>query len=74
MRKMIGPMGNAVEDPIDCNWGKVVQASEQTRLGKALPPLDLSLDMIAASREVESKVMVESCKKVLDRLGMPDEA
>ena len=38
--------------------------------GKAPGPSEVSLDLIAASRGVGIHVMVETCQKVLDGLGM----
>ena len=41
--------------------------------GNVPGPSDVSLELIAATGEVEIEVMVELCMKVLDDFGMPSE-
>jgi len=43
------------------------------KAGKAAGPLEVSVEMIALSGEIEIDVMVELCQSVLDGRGMPDE-
>ena len=66
--------GDPVEGQLYCiSRDKVVQTLNKMKTGQASGPLDLSLDLIATSREVGIQVMLELCQGVLDRLGMPAE-
>ena len=42
-------------------------------MGKAAGPLEVSAEMIVASREIKIGVIVELCQGVLDGRGMPDD-
>ena len=50
-----------------------MQASKEMKPSKAIQPSDASLELIAASKEVGIRVMVELSRKVLDGYGMPAE-
>ena len=59
--------GDAVECSVDCvRREEVLQALHKMKTGKAPGPSDVSLELIAVSREVGILVMTEMCKKVLD--------
>ena len=61
--------GDAVEGPVVC----VLQALMEMKTGRAHGPLEVSLELIVASRGVGNQVLSEICKKVLDVFGMPAE-
>ena len=63
-----------VEGPVErVSWEEVVKAIREMKVGKAAGPLEVSVEMIAASREIGIVVMVELCQGGLDGRGMPDE-
>ena len=51
----------------------MLQALNEMKTGKAPGPSDVSLELIAASKEVGIQMMAEICWKVLDGFGMPVE-
>ena len=66
--------GDAVEGPVVCVSREVVlQVLNEMKTGKAPGPSEVSLELIAASREVGIQLMAEICHKVLDVFGMPAE-
>ena len=52
---------------------EVVKVIREMKVGKAAGPLEVSVEMIAASWEIRIGVMVELCQGVLDGRGMPDD-
>ena len=63
-----------VEGPVErVSREEVVKALGKMKAGKAAGPSEVSVEMIAASREIGIDVMVELCQSVLDGRGMPDE-
>ena len=54
-----------VEGPVErVSWEEVVKAIRQMKAGKAAGPLEVSVEMIAASGEIRIGVMVELCQGV----------
>ena len=63
-----------MEGPVERVSGEeVVKALQKMKAGKAAGPLELSAEMIAASEEIRTDVMVELSQSVLDGRGMPEE-
>ena len=54
-------------------YNEIVEAMQKMKLGKAIGPSEVSVEMIVASGKIEEKVMMELCQHVLDSRGMPDE-
>ena len=52
---------------------EIVEAMQKMKSGKATGPLEVSVEMIAASGKIRIKVMMELCQHVLNSRGMPDE-
>ena len=52
---------------------EIVKAMHKMKSRKATGPSEVSVEMIVASGEIEVKVMIELCQRVLDDGGMPDE-
>ena len=52
---------------------EVVKAIREMKVGKAAGPLEVSVEMIAASGEIGIGVMVELCQGLLDGRGMLDD-
>ena len=50
------------------SWEEVLKAIREMKVGKAAGPSEVSAEMIAASGEIGSGVMVELCQGVLDRM------
>ena len=62
-----------VEGPVERVSGEeVVKALRKMKAGKAAGPSELSAEMIAASEEIRTDVMVELSQSVLDGRGMPE--
>ena len=63
-----------MEGPVErVTQEEAVKALGKMKAGKAAGPLEVSVEMIAASGEIRIDVMVELCQSVLDGRGMPDE-
>ena len=63
-----------VEGPVErVSREEVVKVIREMKVGKAAGPLEVSVEMIAASGEIRIGVMVELCQGVLDGRGMPDD-
>ena len=59
--------GDAVEGPVDCICRvEVIQVFSEMKIGRTPVALDVSLQLIASSREVGIQVMAELCQRVLD--------
>ena len=52
---------------------EIVEAIQSMKSEKAAGPSEVSVEMIVASGEIEVKVMMELCQRVLDGRAMPDE-
>ena len=52
---------------------KIVEAIQKLKSGKVTGPSKVNLEIIAASGEIEDKVRMDLCQRVLDSKGMPDE-
>ena len=52
---------------------EIVEAMQRMKPEKATVPSEVGVEMINASGEIEMKVMMELCQRVLDGRGMPDE-
>ena len=52
---------------------ETVEAMQKMKSGKATGPSEVNVKMIVASGEIEVKVMMELCQRVLYGRGMPDE-
>ena len=61
-----GPVEKVVRNEIE-------ETIQSMKSGKATGPSEVSVEMIVASGEIEVKVMMELCQRVLDGRGMPDE-
>ena len=63
-----------VEGPVErVSREEVVKEIREMKAGKAAGPLEVSVEMIAASGEIGIGVMVELCHGVLDGRGMLDD-
>ena len=63
-----------VEGPVErLSREEVVKAIREMKAGKAAEPLEVSVEMIAASGEIGIGVMGELCQGLLDGRGMPDD-
>ena len=63
-----------VEGPAErVSWEEVVKAIREMKAGKAIGPSEVSVEMIAASGEIGTDVMMELCQGMLDGRGMRDE-
>ena len=63
-----------VEGPVEkAARNEIVEAIQSMKSRKATGPSEVSVEMIVASGEIEVKVMMELCQRVLDGRGMPDE-
>ena len=51
---------------------EVVKVIREMKARKAVGPLEVSVEMIAVSREIGIGVMGELCQGLLDGRGMPD--
>ena len=66
--------GDAVEGPVVCVCRvEVMQVFSEMKIERTPGALDVSLLLIASSREVGIQVMAELCQRVLDWLVMPAE-
>ena len=52
---------------------EIVKATQKMKLGKVTGPSEVSVEMIVASGEIEVKVMMGLCQRVLDGKIMLDE-
>ena len=63
-----------MEGPVErVSREEVMKAIREMKAGKASQPVEVNVEMIAASREIGIGVMVELCQGVLDGRGMLDE-
>ena len=63
-----------VKGPIErVSREEVMKALGKMKAGKAVGPLEVSVEIMAVSWEIGIDVMVELCQSVLDERGMPDE-
>ena len=64
-----------VEGPVKkVTRNEIVEAIQSMKSRKATGPSEVSVEMIVESGEIEVKVMMELCQRVLDGRGMPDES
>ena len=65
---------DVVEGPVKkVARNEIVEAMRKIKLGKVSGLSMVSVEMIVASGELEVKVMMDLCQRVLDGEGMPDE-
>ena len=63
-----------VEGPVEkMARNEMIEAMRKMKSGKATGPSEVSVEMIVASGEIEVKVVMELCQRVLDGRGKPDE-
>ena len=63
-----------MEGPVERVSGEeLVKAIREMKVGKAVGPSEVSVEMIAVSEEIAIGVMVELCQGVLDGKGMKAE-